>query len=177
MSDEIWRRGFALLEAHGLVFDLQTPWWNLREAVVLARDFPRTTIVLDHAGLPGDRAPATLEAWRAAMSEFADCPNVRVKISGLGIRGRLWRVEDNRRVVLETIATFGAARCMFASNFPVDSLCGSFDTIYTGFKTIVAHLPGEQQADLFHGTACRTYLSALDDRLPAEVARGDEETQ
>ena len=177
MSDERWRCGFALLEAHGLVFDLQTAWWNLHEAVVLARDFPRTIIVLDHAGLPGDRAEATLRAWHAAMSALADCANVRVKISGLGIRGQPWRMEDNRRVVLETIALFGPARCMFASNFPVDGLCGTFDTIYTGFKQIVAHLPDAEQGDLFFGTARRTYLRAGDDVSSPGPDHGDRETK
>lgn len=157
MSDEVWRRGFALLERHGLHFDLQTPWWNLDEAARLADDFPRTTIVLNHAGLPSDRSDAGLTAWRAHLDRFAARPNATVKISGIGLPGRPWRVDENRRVVEETIAAFGPSRAMFASNFPVDSLCGSYDDIMAGFKRIVAGLPASEQAALFCGTARRIY--------------------
>src|SRR5450631_632425 len=83
MSDEKWLGGFSLLERHGLHFDLQTQWWNLDEAARLARDFPRTLIILNHAGLPSDRSADGLAGWHAAIARFASWPNVRVKISGL----------------------------------------------------------------------------------------------
>ena len=112
MSDDTWRCGFALLERHGLHFDLQTPWWNLDEAITLARDFPRMLIILNHAGLPADRSPERLAGWRVAMARLAEEPNVRVKISGIGLRNRPWGVDDNCWIV----AMFGASRAMFASN-------------------------------------------------------------
>jgi predicted TIM-barrel fold metal-dependent hydrolase len=152
MSHETWRRGYALLEQHGLHFDLQTPWWNLDEAIRLARDFPRTLVILNHAGLPADRSAQGLADWHAAMARFSEEPNVRVKISGLG-----QRVEDNRWIVEEIIAMFGAHRAMFASNFPVDSLCASFDTIYSGFKRIAARYSQADQAYLFCETARNVY--------------------
>ena len=157
MSNDRWRQGFALLEQHGLHFDLQTPWWNLHEAEDLARSFPRTTIVLNHAGLPSDRSEQGLKAWHAAMSNFAECPNVKVKISGIGQPGRSWTVEDNRWIIEEIVAMFGPGRAMFASNFPVDSLCGTFDTIYSGFKEIAAQYTDASQRALFYGTASDTY--------------------
>lgn len=157
MSDETWRRGYALLGRHGLHFDLQTPWWNLGEAGTLARDFPGTTIILNHTGLPSDRTEEGLRGWRQAMTRFAEWPNVRVKISGLGLPGRPWTVEDNSWIVRETISMFGPERAMFASNFPVDSLCATFDTIFSGFKRITADLPHEAQALLFEGTARAVY--------------------
>lgn len=160
MSDEHWRRGYAALESLGLHFDLQTPWWNLPEAGRLARDFPRTRIILNHTGLPSDRSPDALAGWHAAMTCFAEHPNTVVKISGLGRPGHAWTAEDNGWIVRETIAIFGPRRAMFASNFPVDGLCASFDTIFTGFKRIAAALPAEDQAWLFHRTAEETY--ALD---------------
>jgi len=52
---------------------------------------------------------------------------------------------------------FGTDRAMFASNFPVDSLCGSFDDIYSGFKSIVADLPSADQERLFYSNAQRVY--------------------
>jgi len=160
MGDPRWRAGYALLERHGLHFELQTPWWHLAEAIDLAQDFPRTPIVLNHAGLPADRSPAGLAGWRAAMRAFAGCPNVAVKISGLGIAGRPWRVEDNAPIVGEVIAAFGVERCMFASNFPVDGLVASYDTIMAGFKAIVAERPHAGRLALFHDNAARVYRIA-----------------
>ncbi|MGK9020733.1 amidohydrolase family protein [Pseudomonas aeruginosa] len=147
---------------HGLHFDLQTPWWNLAEAACLARDFPDTLIVLNHAGLPSDRSEEGLAAWQRAMARFAECPNVALKISGIGQAGRRWSVEDNAWIVRESIALFGVERAMFASNFPVDSLCGSFDDIYGGFKRIVADLPYADQERLFHSNARRIYRTVPD---------------
>jgi predicted TIM-barrel fold metal-dependent hydrolase len=167
MSDEIWRRGYALLERHGLHFDLQTPWWNLDEAVRLARDFPRTLIILNHAGLPSDRSAEGLSGWHKAMARFAAEPNVRVKISGLGQRGRAWTAADNRWIVEEIVAMFGAERAMFASNFPVDSLCGSFDTIYSGFKEIASRYSRAEQEFLFCKTARNVYRTQTQKRSVA----------
>ena len=157
MSDENWRRGYERLHHHGLHFDLQTPWWNLPEAGRLAADFPATTLILNHAGLPSDRDPEALRAWRSAMEGFAQHDNVGVKISGLGLPGRAWTVAENCWVVREIIAMFGSARSMFASNFPVDSLCASFDTIFSGFKQITRDDPPDVQELLFAGTARRIY--------------------
>lgn len=173
MSDERWRRGYAELARHGLHFDLQTPWWNLAEAVELARDFPDTLLILNHAGLPSDRGEQGLAGWHAAMAHFADCANVAVKISGIGQADRPWRAEDNAWIVGETIAMFGSERTMFASNFPVDGLCGSFDDIYGGFKRIVADLPRERQEQLFYHNARRIYRTVPDairlERAPTDM--------
>jgi predicted TIM-barrel fold metal-dependent hydrolase len=136
---------------------LQTPWWNLHEAAALARDFPTTTIVLNHTGLPSDRSEAGLAGWRSAMAKLAVQPNVRVKISGLGQPGRPWTAAANGWIVRQTIALFGADRCMFASNFPVDSLCAGFTTIFDGFREIAADLPMAAQARLFCRTAQEVY--------------------
>lgn len=166
MSDERWRRSYATLHDLGLHFDLQTPWWNLTEAEWLARDFPHTTLILNHAGLPSDRSVEGLAGWHAAMAKLAEQPNVVVKISGLGLRGIRWRAADNAWIVREIIAMFGTERAMFASNFPVDSLCGAFDDIYSGFKHIVRDLPSADQVRLFYSNAQRIYRCE-----PCAVAR------
>jgi predicted TIM-barrel fold metal-dependent hydrolase len=156
-TDPRWRAGFARLARNGLRFDLQTPWWHLGEAARLAADFPETRIVLDHTGLPADRSAAGIAGWRAAMGRLAQCPNVAVKISGIGVPGQAWTVAANRDIVLTAIELFGADRCMFASNFPVDGLCASFDAIYSGFRAIAAELSPDEQRKLFHGNALRIY--------------------
>ncbi|WJH41515.1 amidohydrolase family protein [Aliirhizobium terrae] len=157
MTDEKWRRGYALLERHGLNFDLQTNWWHLDEAILLARDFPNTTIILNHTGLPSDRSSEGIRGWHRAMGKFAEMPNVCVKISGIGQQGRPWTIEDNGYIIAETIAMFSCERAMFASNFPVDSLCGSFNEIYSGFRDAAARYPTREQAKLFAETARKHY--------------------
>lgn len=157
MTDGRWRAGFALLARHGLRFDLQTPWWHLGEAAQLARDFPGTQIILNHTGLPADRSPGAIAGWRRAMAGFAECPNVAVKISGLGEPGRPWTAEANREIVLKTIELFGVDRCMFASNFPVDGLCATLDAIFAGFREIVRGFAPDEQRRLFHDNAVRIY--------------------
>lgn len=157
MSDDRWRRGYAELARHGLHFDLQAPWWHLHEAVQLARDFPQTTIILNHAGLPADRSAAGLHAWRQALAPLADCPNVAVKVSGLGQPGQAWTAQANAPVVNDCIAMFSPQRVLFASNFPVDSLCATFAQIFDGFKAITAGLPAEAQRAMFHDNAQRLY--------------------
>jgi predicted TIM-barrel fold metal-dependent hydrolase len=161
MSDPRWRTGFGHLARHGLSFDLQTPWWHLPEAAELARAYPGTVIVLNHTGLPADRSAAGLRGWREAMETLAAEPNTAVKISGLGVPGRPWTPESNREVVLRTIDLFGVDRAMFASNFPVDGLVATFDTIYGGFKAIVKDFSRADRRRLFHDNAVRLY------RLPS----------
>ncbi|MGH6896884.1 MAG: amidohydrolase family protein [Geminicoccaceae bacterium] len=157
MGDPAWRRGYGLLERYGLSFDLQTPWWHLAEAAALARDFPRTQIILNHTGLPADRSADGLAGWRKAMKALAAAPNVGLKISGLGQVGKPWTVAANGPIVRAAIRIFGVDRCMFASNFPVDCLCADLGTIFTGFKTIIADLSHADQLKLFHDNAVRIY--------------------
>lgn len=157
MSDPRWRAGYARLWPLGLHFDLQTPWWNLVEAAALANAFPETPIVLLHTGLPADRSPEGLAGWKAGMSAFAKCPNAAVKISGIGIPGVPWTAANNRDVVLTTIDLFGVDRCMFGSNFPVDSVCGDLKTIFSGYKTITAGFSEAERKKMFHDNAIRIY--------------------
>ena len=157
MGDERFRRGYDLMPRYGFSYDLQTPWWHLAEAADLARSFPETRIVLNHTGLPADRSEAGLAGWRRALETFAAEPNTRLKISGLGLADGSWPVDGNRVVVRDAIRIFGVRRCMFASNFPVDSLVADYDTIYDGFRAFVADLSDADQRALFHDNAVRCY--------------------
>jgi predicted TIM-barrel fold metal-dependent hydrolase len=152
-----WRKGFALLGSHGLHFDLQTPWWHFDAASDLARDFPGTTIIVNHTGLPADRSPEGLAGWRNAMELLAAQPNVMLKISGLGVPGQRWTQELQGPVVRDAIRIFGVERTMFASNFPVDSLVASFDEIYDSFLAITREIPDAIRGKLFHDNAVRIY--------------------
>ena len=157
MADAKWRAGFALLARHGLRFDLQTPWWHLHEAARLARDFPGTPVILNHTGLPADRSREGVAGWERALATLAGCPNAALKISGLGVPGSPWTVAANRAIVRRAIEVFGVERCMFASNFPVDGLCGSFAAIFDGFREIVDGLSPVERRKLFHDNAIRIY--------------------
>ena len=157
MDDPAWRAGYALLEKHGLSYDLQTPWWHLDAAAELAADFPRTTIIINHTGLPADRSAEGLAAWRAALGRVAAQDNVAIKISGIGQRDLPWTVQTNGPIIRDTIAIFGVARCMFASNYPVDSLAGSYRDIYAGFFAAVADRSEADQRKLFHDNALKYY--------------------
>ncbi len=157
MADPAFREGYAHLARHGLHYDLQCPWWHLGEAADLARDFPDTLIILNHTGLPSDRSAGGLAGWRAAMEQFAECANTALKISGIGVPGKAWTAELNGDVVRQTIEMFGVERCMFASNFPVDGLCASFDEIFASYKEITAPLGAQAQAMLFHDNAVKYY--------------------
>ena len=157
MADALWRRGYALLRRFGLRFDLQTPWWHLHEAAQLAHDYPDTQIILNHTGLPADRSAQGIADWTRAMTTLSQCPNVAVKISGLGVPGRRWTADANRDIVLTAIDLFGTDRAMFASNFPVDSLCATFGEIFGGFRAIVSGFSDAEQNNLFRDNAKRIY--------------------
>lgn len=157
MDNSAWRRGFAALAAHGFSFDLQAPHSRLREALDLAESFPETQIILNHAGLPSDRSPEGLSAWRKNMALAARAPNIAVKISGLGLPDRPWRAEDNIPIVRRVIEIFGVDRCMFASNFPVDKLRGEFGVIFGAYLAATADLSVADRARIFSGNAVKIY--------------------
>lgn len=162
MDDPRWRAGFALLAHHGFSFDLQVPFWHAAAAQELARDFPGTAIIINHAFLPADRSENGLKAWRDALAKVAAEPNVALKISGLGQAGRKWDQAANRTVIRDAIEIFGAGRTMFASNYPVDRLVARFRTIFEEFQAAVADRPAEQQRALFHDNAIRIYRIGAD---------------
>src|SRR6202022_1655334 len=157
MDDPRWRKGFSGLERFGFSYDLQTPWWHLDAAAELAADFPVTQIIINHTGLPADRTPEALHAWRRGLERAAAQPSVAIKISGLGRPGLPWTIEANGPIIRDAISIFDVERCMFARNYPVDRLAGSVDTIYDGFFAAVADRSPEDQRKLFHDNAIRIY--------------------
>ena len=131
------------------------------------------------ATFPKRRSSSTIPAFRptaarralpdgaAPWRRSADCPNVAVKISGLGQPGRAWTVEANGPIIRDTVSIFGADRCLFASNYPVDSLVASFDTIVEVMRAALERpFPGGPGAD-FSGNAIRLYRLELGSLMPA----------
>ena len=162
MENPQWLIGFEYLSRLGLRFDLQTPWWHMREAYALACAYPYTSIIINHSGLPADRSIDGLHHWKQAMQRVSECPNVSIKISGICTPKNPWTVEANKWIVQTLIELFGITRCMFASNFPVDKVCASFDEIYGGFEKIVASFTHQEKDMLFRTNANRIYAMGLE---------------
>lgn len=151
-----WRRGFALLAPRGLSFDLQIYYPQMDEFLDLARAYPDTQIILNHAGMQLD-GPDHFDGWRAAMTRLAGAPNVACKISSLGMGKHDWSVPDIRPYVEHSIDAFGTDRCMFASNFPVDRLFSSYAAVFDAFREITRGYAPTERAALFHDNAERFY--------------------
>jgi predicted TIM-barrel fold metal-dependent hydrolase len=160
MTDAAWLQGYARLVPLGLHYELQTPFWHLHEAARVAADFPSTQIVINHAGMPSDRSEEGLRAWQTALAGIAAQPNVAIKISGIGEAGYRWRFDANRRVVRDVIELFGVDRCMFGSNYPLDSLCTSYQGIFEAFASYVDDFSEQERAQLFVENARRIYRIA-----------------
>jgi L-fuconolactonase len=176
LMDRRVRDGFARLAPLGLSFDAWMYHTQLSELVELARAFPETQIVLDHVGGPiglgryAGKREEVFAAWSGRIRELAACPNVHVKLGGLGMRmfgfthhtGELPPSSEELaaawRPYIETcIAAFGPERAMFESNFPVDKGSCSYAALWNAFKRIGAGCSAAEKAALFSGTAARFY--------------------
>ncbi|MFM0741068.1 amidohydrolase family protein [Paraburkholderia xenovorans] len=158
MREPQWREHFALLRRYDMSFDLQLYPSQMEEAAALARAHDDTLLIVNHAGMFVDRhSVAGYRAWRDGMRLLAACSNVAVKISGLAMFDHRWTVESLRPYVLETIDTFGVERAMFASNFPVDRLFGSYTDWWRAYASIVEGASDAERHALFRGNAERLY--------------------
>jgi predicted TIM-barrel fold metal-dependent hydrolase len=104
------------------------------------------------------------------MTELARCPNVVVKLGGMVNRGAAFDFHNAAtppsseaiaalwRPFVETcIELFGADRCMFESNFPVDKMAIGYAALWNAFKRIAASASPDEKRALFAGTAARFY--------------------
>ncbi len=157
MNDAAWRRGLQEVEKRGLLFELQVFASQMEDAARLARDFPRLTLVLLHAGMFEDRTANGIAAWRKGMKLLAACPNVVTKFSGLGTFVRQCSVDMWRQPVEETLALFCPSRCMFGSNFPIEKLWTPYAPIVTVLHALLAGASASDQKAIFHDTAARVY--------------------
>lgn len=157
MNDADWRRGLARLSDHGLLFELQIFTGQMLDGAALARAFPHTVFVLEHAGMLEDMSPAGWQLWRDGMEALAQCRNVNVKLSGLGTFVHACRGDVIGPIVKEMVALFGADRCFYGSNFPIEKLWADYGTLYRTFREAIAYLSDVEQAAILHDTAARLY--------------------
>ncbi|MBM3945309.1 MAG: hypothetical protein FJ317_07480, partial [SAR202 cluster bacterium] len=146
LVDPAFHRGYALLEKFNLLSSVDVGWEDMHKARDLARKFPDTVMVLDHCGLPRERTKEYFGAWKKGIAELARAENVVCKISGLGIYDPNWTVESIRPWVLACIEAFGPSRCIFATNWPVDRLYSSYDTLVDAYAKIIAGFTPDEQA-------------------------------
>jgi predicted TIM-barrel fold metal-dependent hydrolase len=129
----------------------------MADSVRLARDFPGVTFVLLHAGMLADRTRDGWTRWREGMRSLAACPNVCVKLSGLGTFEHRCNAELWRPVIEETLALFGPDRAMFGSNFPVEKLWTSYPEVVHAVAAGLEGLGPRERAAVWHDTAARVY--------------------
>jgi L-fuconolactonase len=179
VMDAKFREGFAQLAPLGLSFESWQYHPQLADLIDLARAFPDTTIILNHVGgvlgvgpYAGHR-PAILAAWKKDIAELAKCPNVVVKLGGVGMimfgfdfheRSMPPSSEDLaaawRQYLEPCIEAFGPQRCMFESNFPPDKQSGGYTELWNAFKRITATASAAEKTALYSGTAGRVYRIA-----------------
>ncbi len=182
MATPAFAEGVRCLGRMGLSFDAWLYHPQIPELTQLARSAPETTIILDHIGGPlavgrhAGKGPEVEAAWRASIIELAGCPNVVVKLGGIGMSdlGGEWREKptppsSEQLAALWTdrfqflIETFGPERGMFESNFPVDKASCSYVTLWNTFARMSAGASASELRHLFRGTANRTYRLGLAD--------------
>lgn len=155
--DQDFHRGFALLQKYGLVCDLDCTWENMAKARLLAEKFTDTFIVLDHAGFPRERTKEYFHNWRQGMQTLAGAKNVWCKISGLGMCDNHWTVDSIRPWFLSCLEIFGIERCVLGTNWPVDKMFSSYDTLIDGYAEIISDLDLSEQEALFSKNATQLF--------------------
>lgn len=177
--DPSFQAGFAQLAPRRIAFDAWLVHTQLPELDRLAGTFGETPIVLNHVGGPlalgpyRGRRDEVFAAWRDDIVKLSRRANVHVKLGGFGMplfgfdfeRGALppdsASVAEAIRPYVETcIEAFGASRCMFETNFPVDKGCFGYGIAWNAYKRVTTGLPSSERIALFHDTAARFYRIA-----------------
>ena len=157
MNDERFRRNLAYLSDYDWGFDLQVFASQMRDAAALAHDYPRTTFVLQHAGMIEDLSEPGRAQWHEGMEVLAREPNIVSKMSGLGTFIHANDPGHIAAIYRDTVALFGASRCLFGSNFPIEKLWTTYPALVEAHKAAAAQFSAAEQGDIFWNTAARVY--------------------
>lgn len=145
---------FAALDTHGLVFDALVLPRHLRQLLVRARRHSHVAFVIDHAAKPFIRA-GTLEPWRRELADLAALANTFCKLSGLPTEAaENWTVADIAPYAEHVLATFGPARTLWGSDWPVVEKAGGYARWFEAAQALAGAHPG-----VFGDNAARLYLS------------------
>lgn len=176
LADSAFREGFRRLKPLGLSFDALVLEPQLPDVVGLARSFPETRIIVNHLGLPlgvgrfSGRREERFPIWRDSICELAKCDNVTMKLGGIGspfagfpsfqqsLPPSSQQLASEWKPYIETcIEALGVKRCMFESNYPMDSGVGSYAIIWNTFKRLTSHASPDEKRALFSETAASIY--------------------
>jgi len=146
------------LQDRGLIFELMTHPDQLAEAADGLASVDDLTVVVEHAGWPRSTDRDERERWDTGMTALAGLGDrVVCKLSGLAMPLGSMDVEAFRPWIERSLELFGIDRCMFASNFPVDGLHGTFDELYGAYAAVTADLAPDARDRLFAANAERVY--------------------
>ncbi len=171
-----YRAGAKVLADMGLCLENSLYFPQLQELADFANEVPNLTIVLNHiGGLLRDgpyanRDDEVLPAWREGLATVARCPNVVMKLGGVGqlrfgfdwhTRAKPIGSEELAQALSPLmgycIEQFGPERCMFESNFPVDKRSYSYNVVFNAFKRLSKNYSASERAAMFHDNAVRVY--------------------
>ncbi|TCR66379.1 amidohydrolase family protein [Bosea sp. BK604] len=152
--DPVLTANVGRLAEYGFSFDLQVFAGQMAGAAELAAACPDVTFVLQHAGMLEDLSPEGIAAWRDGMAVLAEQPNITSKLSGLGTFLRRNDAEHIAFIAAQTLTLFGAERCLFGSNFPIEKLWTSYAELIGAHRAAV---PEGVHAAVFNETARRVY--------------------
>lgn len=174
-----YRAGARVLARMGLSLDTGVCFPQLPQLADFARAIPELTIILNHlgglqrVGPYGNRDDEVLPQWRSGLAAVAQCPNVHLKLGGIGMPrlGFDWHTRAKpigseelaaamAPIMTYCIEQFGPARCMFESNFPVDKVSFSHPVFFNACKRLSRGYTAGERAALLHDTATRAYRIA-----------------
>lgn len=146
------------LEERGLILELMTRPDELEAAARGLAGRTGLTIVVEHAGWPRSDTREEFDLWKGGITALAALgDHVQCKLSGLAMPLHSMEHEVFRPWIEHCLESFGIDRCMFASNFPVDAMHGTFDELYSTYDRLTADLDAEARDKLFAGNAERIY--------------------
>jgi L-fuconolactonase len=178
MDQPDFRRGLKRLPAHNLTFEAWIYHPQIKALTDVARACPDVKIVLNHFGGPLGVGPykrdEAFAGWRADIKALSHCPNVYVKLGGLAMIVNAFDFHAEplppssgematawRPYVEACIEDFGANRCMFESNFPVDKGACSYPVLFNAFKRLASGASASEKSAVFAGAASRFYRLAV----------------
>lgn len=173
-DDPAFRQGLSLLQSLHLPFEIWAYHHQLSRLARMARAFPDLPIVVNHlGGVLRMNAHATQDIfpeWQQGMTELAACPNVLLKLSGLGMRLSGFGFDEQaipptsddlaaawKPWVMTALEIFGPSRCMWGSNFPVDKGSYAYGVGLNAYKRLCAGATADERHDIFWRTAARHY--------------------
>ena len=179
LAGDAFREGARILAGRGLSFEAWLYFPQLPELADFAKAVPDLTIILNHVGgllrvgPYAGRDDEVMQTWRDGIAAVAECPNVNVKLGGIGMprTGFDWHARDvpigsqelaegMAPIMDYCIGQFGPSRSMFESNFPVDKVSYSYNVLYNAFKRLSSGYSESERADMFYDTAVRVYRPA-----------------